>query len=111
VGRSSGDAGVEPVNYEWQVSEDGALWATVAWGNDAENTLTLTEAHVGKQIRVVASYMDSLGNLEFSTSLPTGAIANVNDAPVGTVMFSGTAAVNQTLTASNNLSEYCRLGM
>ena len=43
-------------------------------------------------------------------SAATAAVANVNDAPMGGVTISGTAAEDQTLTASHTLSDEDGLG-
>lgn len=55
------------------------------------STYTLTDADVGRVIRVVAN-----GD---QYSAPTTAIAGVNDTPTGSVTISGTATQGQTLTA------------
>ena len=43
-------------------------------------------------------------------SAATAAVANVNDAPTGTVTISGTATEDQVLTASNTLADADGLG-
>jgi hypothetical protein len=88
--------GLGPISYQWQQSIDGTNWSNVAAGN----TLTLGDAQVGKQIRVIASYTDNQGTAETVTSAPTAAVANVNDLPTGTVNISGTVTEDQTLTAN-----------
>src|SRR5206468_11116889 len=47
---------------------------------------------------------------ESVTSTATAAVANVNDAPTGTVSISGTATEDQVLTASNTLADEDGLG-
>jgi hypothetical protein len=73
-------------------------------------TYTLGDADVGAQISVKASYTDSHGTAESVTSAATAAVADVNDAPTGTVTISGAATENQTLTASNTLADADGLG-
>ena len=74
------------------------------------STYTLTQADVGTTITVVASYTDGQGTNESVTSAGVGPVANVNDAPTGTVTISGTPTEDQTLTASNTLADEDGLG-
>jgi Ca2+-binding RTX toxin-like protein len=90
--------GLGTVAYQWQSSEDGTQWTDVAGGNDSQ--LALTEALVGQRLRVVASYTDGHGTAESVTSAPTGAVADVNDAPV----FNGPALAGQTVRSGQFLS-------
>ena len=93
--------GLGAITYTWKA--DGA---TVGTGT----TYVLTEAEVGKAITVVASYTDGHGTAESVTSAATSAVANLNDAPTGSVTISGTATQGQTLTAANNLADADGLG-
>ena len=95
--------GLGTISYQWNA-------AGVAIGGATGNTLTLTEAQVGKAITVTASYTDGRGTAESVTSAATGSTTNVNDAPTGAVSISGTATQNQTLTASNTLADLDGLG-
>ena len=90
--------GLGVISYQWQA--DGVDIAGATAG-----TFTLTQAEVGKAIKVVASYTDLLGTPESMSSIATSAVANVNDAPVGTVTVNGTVTQGQTLTASNNITD------
>ena len=74
------------------------------------STYTLTQADVGTTITVVASYTDGQGTNESVTSAGVGPVANVNDAPTGSVTISGTPAEDQTLTAGNTLADEDGLG-
>src|SRR6185295_18635270 len=91
--------------------EDGLGAITYTWFANNVSTgvtgssYTLAQADVGKAFTVKASYTDAFGTHESVTSAATAAVANVNDAPVGSVTISGTAAEDQTLTASNNLTD------
>ncbi|TNJ34108.1 hypothetical protein FGF68_10205, partial [Prosthecochloris vibrioformis] len=62
-------------------------------------TYTLTQAEVGKAIKVEVSYTDDEGTAESVTSSATAAVANLNDDPTGSVTISGTATEDEVLTA------------
>jgi len=95
--------GLGTIAYQWQAD-------SVAISGATESSFMLTEAQVGKQITVIASYTDGYGTPESVVSDPTLAVANVNDTPTGTVSISGTATQRQTLTASNTLADADGLG-
>ncbi|MFV0513768.1 MAG: beta strand repeat-containing protein [Jhaorihella sp.] len=57
---------------------------------------------VGRIIQLRATYTDGFGTEETVLSAETTPVANVNDAPTGTVSISGTAEVGQTLTADTS---------
>jgi hypothetical protein len=57
--------------YQWQA--DGTA---IAGANGS--TYTLTQAEVGQELRVVATYTDAQGTQETVTSAPTKAVANAN---------------------------------
>ncbi|MFM9970781.1 MAG: putative Ig domain-containing protein [Burkholderiales bacterium] len=70
--------GVGAITYQWQSSGDGGSH----WSNFAVDASTaLTQAQVGKIVRVLASYTDGHGALETVASSATGIVANINDAP------------------------------
>jgi hypothetical protein len=96
--------GLGVINYQW-------LSNGVAISNAIQSSYTLSQADVGNIISVKASYLDALGTKENVTSLPTAKIENVNDAPIGNVTFTGSAAMNELLTASNNLADVDGLGV
>jgi Putative Ig domain/Peptidase M10 serralysin C terminal/Bacterial pre-peptidase C-terminal domain len=96
--------GLGAISYQWK--SDGAN-ISGATGN----TFELTEALVGQVITVVASYIDGHGTTESATSAASAAVANVNDAPAGSLSVAGTAAQGQTLTAANALSDVDGLGL
>ena len=95
--------GLGAVSYQWQ--RDG-----VDIGGATGSTYTLTQADVGTTITVVASYTDGEGTNESVTSAGVGSVANVNDAPTGSVTISGTPTEDQTLTAANTLADEDGLG-
>ena len=74
------------------------------------STYQLGDADVGAEISVRASYTDGYGTAEAVTSVATTAVANINDAPTGSVTISGTPTEDQTLAASNNLTDADGLG-
>ena len=95
--------GMGAISYQWQ--RDG-----VDIGGATTSTYTLTQADVGTTITVVASYTDGEGTAESVTSSGVGPVANVNDAPTGSVSIAGTPTEDQTLTASNTLADEDGLG-
>ena len=95
--------GLGTISYQWNA--DG-----VAIGGATGSTLVLGQAQVGKAITVTASYTDGQGTAESVSSAATAAVANVNDAPTGSVTITGTASQGQTLTAANSLADADGLG-
>lgn len=82
-----------PLQYQW-------LRNGTAIGGATGSTYTLTQADVGSSVSVTVSYTDDDGFAETVTSAPAGPIANLNDAPVGTVTISGVATQGETLAAA-----------
>ena len=95
--------GLGTISYQWNRAGTAISGAT-------SSTYTLVQADVGSAITVTASYTDGLGKAESVTSSATSAVANINDSPTGSVTISGTAAEDQTLTASNTLADADGLG-
>ncbi|WP_262967381.1 hypothetical protein, partial [Methylobacter psychrophilus] len=95
--------GLGTIAYQWLANGTDISGATTS-------TLILAQAQVGKTITVNAGYTDLLGTAESVTSATTLAVANVNDAPTGTVTITGTATQNQVLTATNTLADVDGLG-
>ena len=73
--------------------------------------LTLAAAQVGQYVRLVVSYTDGRGTAESVSSAATDKVANVNDAPTGTVLITGSVSKGATLTASNSLSDLDGMGV
>ncbi len=96
--------GLNAVSYQWQA--DGTAIAGAVGGS-----YTLTQKEVGKAVTVAAAYTDLQGTAESKVSLATLAVANINDAPTGTVAINGTAAKGQILTAANTLEDADGLGL
>ena len=79
-------------------------------GANPGGSLLLTQAHVGRRLRVEASYTDGFGTLETVSSLPTDPILNVNDAPTGSVSIVGPASVGIALEVAIGLRDPDGLG-
>ena len=71
--------GLGAMYYQWQFLNEG-VWRDIR--EATQNSLALTEARVGQYVRVVGGYTDGHGTVEAVASAATGAIANVNDAPI-----------------------------
>ncbi|MGV2930283.1 DUF4347 domain-containing protein [Vreelandella venusta] len=87
--------GLGTFSYVWK-ADDTAITAATS------STYTLTQAEVGKAITVEVSYTDGQGTAEAVTSAATGSVANVNDAPTGGVIITGTTTEDETLTADTS---------
>jgi subtilisin-like proprotein convertase family protein len=79
--------GIGSIAYQWNANG-------LVVGGATASTYSLTQAEVGKVITVSAHYTDGHGNAESVTSSQTGAVANVNDAPVITSGSTGAVAEN-----------------
>ncbi|MGB5539518.1 MAG: DUF2341 domain-containing protein [Gammaproteobacteria bacterium] len=97
--------GLGAFSYQWY--RDGVLIAGAT-----ASTYTLGDADVGAQISVAVSYTDGRGSSEGPlVSAQTGSVANINDAPTGSVTISGTPTEDQMLTASHTLADADGLGV
>ncbi|MDK9723001.1 MAG: putative Ig domain-containing protein [Rhodospirillales bacterium] len=72
--------GLGTVSYQWQSSPDGNTWSAI--NGATASTFTLTQAQVGRQVRVVASYTDGQNTAESVASGATAAVANPDVAPI-----------------------------
>ena len=89
--------GMGAVSYQWLA--DGNVITDAR-----SDTLSLTQAQVGKKISVKASYTDAQGTAETVSSGSTDAVANINDAPTATGASLSTdedTAKSGTLVASD----------
>ena len=84
--------GLGTFSYQWKRAGTDISGAT-------SSTYTLVQDDVDSKISVTVSYTDGEGTAESLDSDDTDAVANVNDAPMGSVTITGTATQNQTLTA------------
>ena len=66
-------------------------------------SLTLTSAHLGKNIYLTASYTDAFGKAESFNAYLSAAVGVANAAPTGSVSITGNATQGETLNASNSL--------
>ena len=82
--------------YRWLADDaniDGAI----------DSTYTLADSDEGKAIKVKVSFTDDAGNQETLTSTPTATVvARPNSPATGAPTISGTARVDQTLTADTS---------
>ena len=94
AGNTLADAdGLGTITYTWKA--DGVVVGSGA-------TYVLTEAEVGKVMTVEASYTDGHGTDEVVSSGATAAVANVNDAPTGAPVVTGTTTEDLVLTADTS---------
>lgn len=96
------DGIISLITYQWRAGGVNIPGAT-------SNSLTLTQAHVGAVITVVASYTDTAGT-ESVTSTATTAVVNINDLPTGSVTITGTPTQGQTLSVGNTLGDADGIG-
>jgi len=97
--------GIGTITYQWL--RDGNPISSATSVN-----YTLVQADVGAQISVQASYTDGGGTAESATSAQTAAVANINDAPTGSVSISGLALTGEVLTAvTSSLADADGLGV
>ncbi|MFN7678357.1 MAG: choice-of-anchor L domain-containing protein, partial [Cyanobacteriota bacterium] len=95
--------GLGAISWQWKANG-------VAISGATGSSLVLQQAQVGQAITVTASYVDGWGTAEAVSSVATVAVANVNDAPTGSVTISGLASQGQTLSAVHTLADLDGLG-
>ena len=86
-------------SYQW-IRNDGTTETDIE--NAASSTYTLSDADVGKTIRVRVSFTDDRGYEETLTSAATTAVTRPNSPATGAPTISGTAQVDETLTADTS---------
>ncbi|MEP2532956.1 hypothetical protein [Shimia sp.] len=82
----------DTVSYQWQ--RDG-----IAIAGETELTYTLVQDDVGSEISFSLSFTDSTDIDETVISAATAPVENVNDAPTGEVIVTGTATQGRVLTS------------
>ena len=94
--------GLTNVSYSYQwIRNDGGTDADIA--GETASTHTLVSADEGKTIKVRVSFTDDAGNEETLTSAATAAVASRPNTPAtGLPTISGTAQVDETLTADTS---------
>ncbi|MGI9211704.1 MAG: hypothetical protein ACR2HF_04465, partial [Methylococcaceae bacterium] len=96
--------GLGRFSYQWLANGAAINGAT-------NNTYRLTQADVGTSFSVAVAYTDGQATLETLTSASTRPALNVNDAPTGSLLITGTPSQNQTLTLdSTSLADADGLG-
>ena len=95
--------GLGVISYQWRANGTAISGAT-------GSSHVLTQAEVGQAITVTASYTDGQGTVESVGSAATASVANVNDAPTGTVNIAGAPTQGQTLSVSHTLADIDGLG-
>ncbi|HEX2547998.1 MAG TPA: hypothetical protein VHL79_24145, partial [Ramlibacter sp.] len=95
--------GMGSISWQWYAKGEAIAGAT-------GTTLLLAQAQVGKRLTVVASWTDLSGIAEAKASAVTAAVANVNDAPAGSVTITGNAAPGQVVTASHDITDADGMG-
>ena len=100
--------GLGAFGYQWQrgvtddkgtadTADDSVSWTAIV--GETAATYTLAQADVGHQVRVVVGFTDGQGTAEALTSAASGPVTNVNEAPTGAVVITGTVAQAQELAA------------
>ena len=94
--------GLTNVSYSYQwIRNDGTNDGDI--GGQTGSTYTLTDEDVGKSIKVKVSFTDDADNEETLTSAASATVAARPNSPAtGLPTISGTAQVNQTLTADTS---------
>ncbi len=89
-----------PYSYQW-IRNDGTTETDIE--NAASSTYTLSDADVGKTIRVRVSFADDRGYEEALTSVPTTAVQHRPNSPeTGLPTIIGKAETGETLTADTS---------
>jgi hypothetical protein len=101
--------GLGAFNHQWSLYDATQGWQPIAGATSA--SLVLTEALVGRTVRVVVDYVDGYGRAETVASAASAAIANVNDAPTGSVTITGISREDQPLSAGAALADLDGLGV
>lgn len=93
------DDGIGTILYQWERG-DGTSFAIIPGAT--LGTYQLTDADVGKQIRVQVSYVDGSNAYEIVRSASTSEIVNINDPPAGTLTISGFLTEHEQLSVDIN---------
>ena len=96
------------IAFQWQF-DGGTGWSDVAAATGPSLVIPSDQSWVGGRLRLSATTTDALGGTTGFVSAEQ-AVANVNDAPVGSVSIAGTAAAGATLSAQNSLADADGLG-
>ena len=99
--------GLGTLHYDWQ-RDNGSGYVSIGAADQA--TYTLTDADVGKPVRVVVTYTDGNGTLETVNSGGTSVVSAVNDPHTGGASITGATTEDQVLTAVSTLADVDGLG-
>lgn len=86
----SDDDGIANIRTTWEMSSNGRAWAAIpdVYGS----SMTLTQSHVGKLIRVRSVVVDNFGSETTLFSQPTSIVQNVNSKPKGVIRILATGS-------------------
>ena len=85
--------------YQWQMEDSSGNWKNIDGATAA--TFIPGDAEAGQEVRVQLSYTDQNGTDESVISTAV-TVANLNDAPTGSVTITGTIQEDATLTADTS---------
>ena len=85
--------GIGAFSYQWLRNGSSIAGATAS-------TYNLGDADVGAAVSVRVGWTDGQGTAELLTSAATAAVTNINDAPTGAPIISGTPTEDQTLSVA-----------
>ena len=94
--------GVSTLNYQWEISNDGSTWQPYRSDDWSGDTVVLSQAEVGRYVRVVISYTDGFGTRERIESAASDPIKNVNDPVRGDIVVRGETLVGDTVRADTS---------
>ncbi len=89
--------GINPATIAYQWLRDGEFITGATSAN-----YELVQADVGSTVRVLYSYTNNSGAIKMKVSEPTDTVQNVNNAPAGAVVISGTLHIREVLTADTS---------
>ena len=94
------DDGMGEVSVQWQITGANQDWMNISGAT--QQSFTPRELHVGKQLRVVITYVDGQGNLETLISPASNPVQNVNDKPTGSPILTGNAQEEDALVVDTS---------
>ncbi|MCE2517397.1 MAG: hypothetical protein J4F41_06080 [Alphaproteobacteria bacterium] len=94
------DDGMGEVSVQWQISKNASDWMNISGAT--QQSFTPRELHVGRQLRVVITYVDGQGNLETLVSPASTPVQNVNDKPTGSPILTGAAREEDALVVDTS---------
>ena len=94
------DDGMGEVSVQWQITGTNQDWMNISGAT--QQSFTPRELHVGKQLRVVITYVDGQGNLETLISPASSPVQNVNDKPTGAPILTGNAQEEDALVVDTS---------